>query len=80
MSNLNKFNNSQQVFEKNPKLCLIKKKSLRTHKECLNNFFDSSFFTTNTLCANVYKMYECDKNQMPHCNVKNFKMSKILGF
>jgi hypothetical protein len=29
-------------------------------------FFWSKIFTTNTLCANVYKMYECDKNQMPY--------------
>jgi hypothetical protein len=27
---------------------------------------------TNTLGTNVYKMYECDKNQMPYYNVKGF--------
>jgi len=30
-------------------------------------------FTTITLYVNVYKMYECEKNQIPCCNVKNFK-------
>jgi hypothetical protein len=25
-------------------------------------------FATNILCANVNKMYEYDKNQMPYCN------------
>ncbi len=30
-------------------------------------------FITNTLCANVYKAYECDKNQMPCYNVESFK-------
>jgi hypothetical protein len=36
----------------------------------LNNFFWPKIFTTNTLCENLYKMYECDNNQMPYCNVK----------
>jgi hypothetical protein len=27
--------------------------------------------------ANVYKMHECDKNQMPYCNVKSFKKSNF---
>jgi hypothetical protein len=30
-------------------------------------------FTTNTLGTNVYKMYECDKNKVPYCNVKVLK-------
>jgi hypothetical protein len=25
-------------------------------------------------------MYECDKNQLPYCNVKKFKMSKFYEF
>jgi hypothetical protein len=38
-----------------------------------NNFFWPKIFTRNTLCTNVYKMYECGKNQMSYCNVKDFK-------
>jgi hypothetical protein len=72
MSNLNKFKDSYQVLEKNLGLCFMRKKSSKTHKECLNNFFLPKMFTTNTLCAKVYKMYECDKNKMPYCNVKKF--------
>ncbi len=49
------------------------KKSSKTHKECLNKFFWPNILTTNTLGINVHKMYECDKNQMPYCNVKSFK-------
>ncbi len=56
------------------------KKGSKTHKGCLNNFFWPNFFTTNTLCLNVYKVYECDKNQMPYCNVKNFKKSNLWEF
>jgi hypothetical protein len=32
----------------------------------------------NTLGTNVHKMYECDKNQVPYCNVKCFK-SEMFG-
>jgi len=78
MSNLNKSKDSYQVFEKHLKLFLIRKKSSKTHKKCLNNFFWPKILSTNTLCINVYKMYECDKNQMPYCNVKNFKQKKFL--
>jgi len=70
MSNLNNFKDSYQVFENNPKLCLMKKKSSRTRKEYLNNFFWPKIFTKNTLCVNVYKMYEYDKNQMPYCIIR----------
>jgi hypothetical protein len=45
------------------------KKGLNTHNECLNNFFWHNIFTTNTLCVNGCKMYECGKNQMPNYNV-----------
>jgi hypothetical protein len=38
------------------------KKSSKTYKECLNNFFQPNIFSTNTLCANVYKMYKYGKN------------------
>jgi len=41
-------------------------KSSRIHKDCLNNFFWPKIFTTYTLCANVYKIYEFDQNQMPY--------------
>jgi hypothetical protein len=79
MSNLNKFMDSYQVFEKNLGFCHMRKKSSMTHKECLNNFFWPKIFTTNTLCVNVYKMYECEKNQMPYCNVIFFHKVKFLG-
>jgi len=26
--------------------------------------------------TDVHKMYECDKNQMPYCSVKKFKVHK----
>ncbi len=78
MSNLNKFKDSYQVLKKNPGLCRMRKKSSRIHKECLDNFFRPKIFTTNTLCVNVYKMYECDKNEMPYCNVR-FLKSQIYG-
>ncbi len=78
MSNLNKFKDSYQVLEKNPRLCFMRKKSSKTHKECLNKFFWPKIFTTNTLCVNVYKMYECDKNQMPYYNVEGLKKSNFL--
>jgi len=77
MLNLNKFNYSYQVLEKYLRFCFMKTKSLKTHKECLNKLFWPKIFTTNTLHVNVYKMYECDKNQMPYCNVKSFKMSNF---
>jgi len=78
MSNLNKFKDSYQVLEKQiQKFVSWEKKSWRIHKKCLNNFFCPKMFITNTLCTNVYKMYECDKNQMPYYNVKNFKTSNF---
>jgi hypothetical protein len=43
-------------------------------------FFWPNIFTTNTLCVNVYKMHECDKNQMPYCNVEGFKTSNFKEF
>jgi hypothetical protein len=55
-------------------------KNSRTHKKCLNNFFWPKIFITNILCANVYKMYECDKNQMPYCNVKSLNKWNLLEF
>ncbi len=58
MSNLNKYKDSYQVFENNPGFCLMRKTNSKIHKECLNNFFWPKIFTTKTLCANVYKMYE----------------------
>jgi hypothetical protein len=42
--------------------------------------FWPKIFTTNTLCANMYKIYECDKNQMLYYNVKCFKKSKFWEF
>jgi hypothetical protein len=73
MSNLNKFQNSYQVLEKKKKLCFLQKRSSKIHKECLNNLFWHEVLTKNTLGTNEHKMYECDKNQMPYCNIKSFK-------
>jgi hypothetical protein len=55
----------------------MRKNNSRIHKECLNNFFWPKFFTTNTLCVKVYKIYEFDKIQMLYCNIKNFKKSNF---
>jgi hypothetical protein len=82
MSNLKKFKDSYQVLEKKSRtLFHEEKKGSRIHKKCINNFFWPKIFTTNTLCANVHKMYECDKNQMPYYNVKSLKVKflKKLG-
>ncbi len=38
-----KFKGSYQVLEKNLGLCLMKKKSSKIHKQCLNNFFGPRF-------------------------------------
>jgi hypothetical protein len=74
MSNLNKFKNSNyQVLENNLGFCLLKKKSSRTHKECLNKFFWPKIPTTNTLGTNVHKMYGCDKTK---CLIAMQKSSK----
>jgi hypothetical protein len=43
-------------------------------------FFWPKSFTTNTLCVNVYKMYECDKKQMPYNNVKISKSQIFDNF
>jgi hypothetical protein len=53
-----------------------KKKSSKIHKECLNKYFGPKILTTNILDINVHKMYGCDKNQVPYCNVKSFKVYK----
>jgi hypothetical protein len=42
--------------------------------------FWPKIFTPSTLCVNVYKMHECDKNQMPYHNVKSFKKSNLREF
>jgi len=72
MSNLNKFKDSYQVLKKIQDFITQEKKNSRIHKEFVNNSFWPKIFTTNTLCVNVYIIYECDKNQMPYCNVKSF--------
>jgi hypothetical protein len=74
MSNLNKFEDSYQVLEKNPKLCLLRKnKSKDSYNECLNKKIWHNFFTKNTIGTNVHEMYECNKNQVLYYNVKSFK-------
>jgi hypothetical protein len=45
-----------------------------------NNFFWPKIFTTNTLCINVYKTYECGKNQMPYYDEFFFKKSIFWEF
>jgi hypothetical protein len=77
MLNLNKFKNSYEVFEEHSRLYLMRKKKSKIHKECLNNFFWPKIFITNTLCPNVYKIYEFDKNPMPYHNIKKFKTSNF---
>jgi hypothetical protein len=76
MSNLNKFQDSYQVLEKNLKLCLQKKNS-KVYKKCLSKFFWLKILTTNTLDINVHKMYECNQNQVFYYNVKNFKKQNL---
>jgi hypothetical protein len=61
-SNLNKFKNSQQILKNFLGLYFVRKKNSRTHKGCLNKLFCLKIFTTNTLVANVYKMFKCDNN------------------
>jgi len=73
MSNLNTFQNSYQILEKNTRLYFLRKKSLKTHNECLHKVFWPKILTIDTLGTNVHKMCECDKNQVPYCNVKKFK-------
>ncbi len=58
----------------------MKKRSSRTHKECLNKLFFLMIFITNILVANVYKMLKCDKNQMFYYNVKSFKNENFGNF
>jgi hypothetical protein len=64
MSNLNKLQNSYQVFKKIQNFVSKEKKSSTIHKECLNNCFWPKILTTNTLGTNVHKMYDCNKNQL----------------
>jgi hypothetical protein len=42
--------------------------------------FWPKIFTPSTLRVNVYKIHECDKNQMPYQNVKSFKKSNFWEF
>jgi hypothetical protein len=81
MSNLNKFKESYQVLENNLALCLMRKKKLQGFiRNVLNNFFWPKIFTINTLCANVYKIYECDKNQILYFHVIFFKKPIFYKF
>jgi len=80
MSRLNKFKDSYQVLEKNPWFCPMRKKKFKDSQGMSKQFFWPNIFTTNTLCVIVYKMHECDKNQMPYYNVKGFKMSNFKEF
>jgi hypothetical protein len=79
MSNLNKFKDSYQVFEKNPRLCFIRKRNSKTYKECLNNFFGPKILTVNTLSVNVIVMTflvrECYGSPKKHEN--SLKLVKI---
>jgi hypothetical protein len=50
MSNLDKFEDSYQVFEKNLGLCLMRKKSSKIHKKCLNNFSAQDFYHKHLMC------------------------------
>jgi hypothetical protein len=37
------------------------------------NFSFTKIYTTNSLTINVYKIFKCDNNQMPYCNVQGSK-------
>ncbi len=63
MLNLNKFQNSYQVLEKIQDFVSWEKKSSRTHKDCLNNFFWPKILTTNTLNRNVIKCMNVTKTK-----------------
>jgi hypothetical protein len=79
MSNLNKSQNSYQVL-KFWDFVSRGNKGSKTHKEYLNIFLGHKILTTNTLGTNVHKIYECDKNQVPYCNVKKFKKWNFWEF
>ncbi len=55
---------------KKSKILFLQKKSSKTHKECLNKCFWPKIPITNTLGTSVHRMYKCEKNQVPYCNVK----------
>jgi hypothetical protein len=80
MSNLNKLKDFYQIFEKNSRLCFMRKKVQGLIRNVLNIFIGPRSLSPTPLCANVYKMYECDKNQMPYCSVKKFKKSNFKNF
>jgi hypothetical protein len=75
------FTNLTKSWKKIQDFVSWEKKHSRINKECLNKFFWPKILTTNTLGTNVHKMYECDKNQMPYCNIKCLKSEnlRILG-
>jgi hypothetical protein len=81
MSNFNKLQYSYQVLEKNSRLHFLRKKSSKTHKKCLNKFFWSKFFTTNTLSTNVHKCVSLIKTKCPIViqNVSKNEISKNFG-
>jgi hypothetical protein len=54
-----------------------KKQKLKDSYGMSKKYFGPKILTTNILDINVHKMYECDKNQVPCCNVKSFKLYKV---
>ncbi len=77
MSNLNKFKDSYQVLEKNPRLSFMIKKVQGSYGMSKQLLLAQDFLPQTLLCVIVYKVYECDKNQMPYCNVESFKKSNL---
>lgn len=43
-------------------------------KKKLKHFFpQNSYHVHNSLGINMYKIFMCDKNQVPYCNAQSFK-------
>jgi hypothetical protein len=63
--NLNKFRKSYEVFEKHSRLCLMRKKSSKTHKECLNNFFGPRFLSQTPYVLMCMKCMNLTRTQCP---------------
>jgi hypothetical protein len=58
----------------------MRKKMFKGLGKMSKQIFLLKIFTTNTVCTNVHKLYECDKNQMPYYNVKTLKKWNFWEF
>jgi hypothetical protein len=68
MSNMNKFQNSYQVWEKIQYFVFWKK--FKDLQWMFKQIYLAQNSYPNTIDTNVHKMYKFDKNQVPYCNVK----------